>query len=126
MAKWSNDAMLDTALQYIRNNVKKTCVLTAQPTLRAHCTAATVLALTTISTTMTIGNGDLSGRKITIPQAATIAVNATGVASHVALYSTVAGSTGLHYVTQCSTQALTSTSNQVTIPAWDIEIADPS
>lgn len=126
MAKWCNDAMLDTALQYIRNNAKKICVLTAQPTLLTECTAATVLAMTTLNTAMTIGDGDVSGRKITIPQAATVAVQTTGVASHVALYSSAAGSSGLHYITQCSTQALTSTSNQVTIPAWDIEIADPS
>lgn len=126
MAKWAHDDMLDTALQYIRNNAKSICVLTAQPTLLSECVAATVLAFTTLNTAMTIQDGVVSGRRITIPIAATVAVNATGVASHVAIYSTVTGSSGLHYVTQCSTQALTSTSNQVTIPAWNIEIADPS
>jgi hypothetical protein len=126
MAKWTNDALLDTALQYIRNNVKKICVLTAQPTLLSECSAATVLAVTTVNTAMTIQDGVVSGRRITIPICATVAVATTGVATHVALYSTVGGSSGLHYVTQCSTQALTSTSNQVTIPAWNIEIADPS
>ena len=125
MAKYQNDSMLDAALDWIKTNVKATCVLTAQPTLLSECSASTHLAVAALTTaSFTLGNGDVSGRKVTIAAQTTIAVTSTGVASHVALYSTVAASSGLHYVTICTTQVLGSTLNAVTIPAWDIEIAD--
>ena len=125
MAKYQNDSMLDAALDWIKTNVKKTCILTAQPTLLSECTASTSLAVAALTTaSFTLANGDVSGRKITVAAQTTIAVTSTGVASHVALFSSAVGSSGLHYVTVCTTQVLGSTANQVTIPAWDIEIAD--
>jgi hypothetical protein len=48
-------------------------------------------------------------------------VDTSGTATHVALCD----ATRLLYVTTCTSQALTS-GNTVNIPAWDIEIADPT
>jgi len=56
-----------------------------------------------------------------VNQQATITVDSSGSAQHVALCS----SDTLLYVTTCTAQQLTQ-GNTVTIPAWDIEIADPS
>ena len=66
-------------------------------------------------------NGDTNGRKTTINQQAAIAVDSSGDATHIALCTGAA----LLYVTTCTTQTLTS-GNTVTVPAWDIEIADPT
>jgi hypothetical protein len=60
-----------------------------------------------------------------VAQMATIAVSATGVADHIALFSTGASAV-LYYVTECATQALPSTANTVTINSWTIRIADPT
>ena len=125
MAKFCASTVLDAGLKVVSENCNKISVCSALPTnvAEADSTANYRLAVTTISTaTFTLGAGDVSGRKITIAQQSSIAIDKTGVATHIALYSTVSGV--LYYVTMCTTQNLASTSNKVTIPAWDIELRD--
>lgn len=120
MAKWQIDAMLDAALSYISSNATELYVCTAQPTDRAN---AISVALTGAATPSFTGpaDGDTSGRKLTVDQEASISITASGTATHIALCS----GTLLLYVTTCTSQALTS-GGTVTVPAWDIEIADAS
>jgi len=124
MAKWQNDLVLDAALDYVKNNVTQEVVCSAQPTTYAEATSTYKLA---IKTGLTSGsftgptNGDTSGRKLTVNEQASISVDSSGDATHIALCS----GTVLLYVTTCTTQTLTS-GNTVTIPAWDIELADAS
>lgn len=120
--KWQNDSILDAALDYIKNNVTQLAVCSAQPTTYAEATATYKLALKTGLTSGSFtgpADGDTNGRKVTVNQQASITVDASGNATHIALCS---GSV-LLYVTTCTSQALTS-GNTVTVPAWDIEIAD--
>lgn len=126
MAKFCSTLLLNQAACYIVQNVKKQGVYTSNPANLAACTAATALAVVALTTgDFTIADGDVSGKKVTVAQKTTIAVLTTGVPSAVALFSSAAGSSGLHFITTCSTaQALTSTSNTITIPAWDIEFRD--
>lgn len=122
MAKWQNDLILDEALNYIKNNVTQEAVCSAQPTSYAEATSTYKLALKTGLTSGSFtgpANGDTNGRKLTVNQQASVAVDSTDTATHVALCS----GTVLLYVTTCTSQLLTS-GNTVTIPAWDIEIAD--
>jgi len=124
MAKWQNDLVLDAALDYIRNNVTQESVCSGQPTTYAEATSSMKLAIKTGLTSGSFtgpANGDTNGRKLTVNQQASITVDATGDATHVALCS----GTVLLYVTTCTTQALTS-GNSVTVPEWDITIADAS
>jgi hypothetical protein len=129
MAKYQIDAMLDAALDYIKNNVTTISVCSAQPATYAEATTtydggankyclAKKTGLTSGSFTGA-ADGDSSGRKLTVNQQATITVDASASATHVALCS----GTTLLYVTTCTSQALTA-GNTVTVPAWDIEIAD--
>ena len=53
-------------------------------------------------------------------QQASLSVDVTGTTTHIAINDGVD-----FYVTTCTSQALTS-GNTVTIPAWDIEFADPT
>lgn len=71
----------------------------------------------------TIGDGDASGRKLTISEQADMSVTATGEANWVCLVKS--GDTSLHVRTTCTAQNLTS-GNTVTCPTWDIELADPT
>lgn len=129
MGKLVHDNVLDAALQYLEDNVDWISVCEGAPITYEHAHsnkgvgAGKVLAHSITPTFTGPGDGDASGRKTTVDQEASITVDVSGDADHVALVFT--GSILLLYVTTCTLQALTS-GNTVTIPAWDIEIADPT
>lgn len=122
MAKFTDDSVLDAALDKVATATRQT-VTSAQP-----ANFAGIAAVTLASTTMTAGagngdytkaNGDTSGRKLTVAAQSGVSVSASGDATHVCLDD---GTTLLH-VTTCTTQALTS-GNTVNVPAYDVEFAD--
>lgn len=122
MAKSVHDDVLDGAFDIIRNNGNLITVCSAQPTTRTEAVTTYALADVVVdSTDFTKANGDVSGRKLTVGAQNSVPVDASGTATHIAIVD----ATRLLYVTTCTSQALTS-GNQVNLPAWDIEIADPS
>lgn len=131
MAKWQNDLMLDAALNYIKTNATRLCVCSAQPATYAEATTTYdggaskyKLAILTIDSDDFTGPADdTSGRKLTVNEGAGITVDATASATHVALCD--ASGEALLYVTTCTEQSLTS-GNTVTVPAWVINIEDPT
>lgn len=125
MAKYVLPDVLDAALNEIAEGTMLT-VCSAEPTTRAE--AVTTYALADVTLTagagngdFTLANGDTSGRKLTVAIQADIPIDTTGTATHIA----ITDATRLLYVTTCTSQALTS-GNTVTVPAWKIEIANPS
>ena len=122
MAKAANDVFIDGGLDRIDDCVTLT-VCSAQPANYAGIAAVTLAAVTLTAGAgngdYTKANGDTSGRKLTIAQQAAISITGSGTATHVVLDD----ATDI-YVTTCTSQALTS-GGTVTVPAWDIEIADP-
>lgn len=124
MGKIVDDAVLDGALNIIKNNATQISVCATQPTTYTQAITTFMLAIksTLTGTDFTVANGDTSGRKVTVAQQATISVTNSGNADHIALCG--AAST-LYYVTTCTTQALTA-GNTVTIPTWKVELADPT
>jgi hypothetical protein len=132
MAKSAHNDVMDGALNVVKNNATRLCVCSAEPTTYAEATTTYdggaskyKLAIKTITSSDFTGpaDGDTNGRKLTVNQAATLSVEASASATHVALCDSA--NSKLLYVTTCTSQALTS-GNTVTVPAWDIEIADPS
>lgn len=122
MAKWANDSMMDAALDWLSAGtgiVMLAC--TSQPADRAAALAAALADVALAGGDFTKANGDTSGRKVTIAQKSNVSIGANGTATHVAI---VDGTT-LRYVTTCTSQVLNS-GGTVTIPAWDIEVADPT
>lgn len=127
MAKWSLDNNMDVMLDEIAT-CDELYVCSAQP---ANYAGIAAVALATVTLTpgdgngdYVIGDGDTNGRKLTIAQQADIPIDVSGDANHIAL--AVGGATDiLKYVTTCTLQALVDTGT-VTVPAWDIEVADPS
>lgn len=124
MAKWANDEVMNAALAEVAE-ATTLLVTSSQP---ADRTAALAAALADIAVTpgdgngdFTIADGDTSGRKVTVAQQNDFPVDTSGTATHVCLID----GTRLLYVTTCTSQALTA-GNTVTVPAWDVEIADPS
>jgi hypothetical protein len=125
MGKLVHDNVLDGALNILKNGGTQLCVCSTQPTTYTEATVTYMLAIKSDLTSGSYtgpGDGDTNGRKLTVNQQATIEVINTGNAQHIAICDV---DDRLLYVTTCTAQVLTD-GNTVTIPAWDIEIADPT
>ena len=128
MSKSVHDDVLDAALNYIKTNCNWICVCEDEPLTydEAHLdkgSGGKVLAHSTTPSFTGPQDGTTSGRKLIVDDASHIPISVTGIANHVALCDTV--NLKLLYVTTCDTQTLTF-GNTVTIPHWNIEIADPT
>ena len=118
MAKWSNDAVMDAALDVVASAT--TLLLTSsQPADRTDALAAALADVTVSSGDFAKSDG-VSGRKVTVASKADFPVDTTGTATHVCLID----GTRLIYVTTCTSMAVTS-GNTVTTSAWNVQIADP-
>lgn len=120
MGKKADDTVLDGLLDIIATATEMH-VCTAEPTDRANAIALELADEVMVGGDFTNADGDTSGRKVTIAQQASLPIDTTGTATHIALTS----ATLLLYVTTCTSQALTS-GGTVTVPAFDIEVADPT
>lgn len=123
MGKAAPDATIDSMFDYIDQcNVMHVC--SAEPANYAGIAAVSLadVALTP-DTDFTKANGDTNGRKVTVAAKSAVPVDSSGTATHVVIARSTDST--LRYVTTCTSQALTA-GNTVNIPAWDIEVADPT
>jgi len=131
MGKSCHANVLDAALQYLETNVDFISVCEGEPTTYEHAhsnkgTATGKVLASSATPTFTgpvAGDGGGSSRKTAVDEEATITVDVSGDADHIALV--FVGSTLLLYVTTCALQTLTA-ANTVTIPSWDVEIGTPT
>jgi hypothetical protein len=123
MAKACSDAYMDAMLALI-DDATTLHVCSGQPANFAGIAAVTLADVTLTAGAgngdYTLANGDTNGRKLTVAQQSSVPIDSSGTATHVVLTD----GTNI-YVTTCTSQALTS-GGTVTVPAWDIEVADPS
>jgi hypothetical protein len=122
LAKSVHDDVLDGAWDVLdQADIMTVCA--GQPTTRTEAITTNKLAdvAMTPNTDYTKANGDTSGRKVTVAAKSAVPVDTSGTADHIALCD----GTRLLYVTQCTSQVLTS-GNTTNIPAWKAEIADPT
>jgi hypothetical protein len=124
VAKFAPDTVLDELPNRVATGTRQV-VCSGQP---ANFAGIAAVALADVTMTAgsgngdyTVGDGDTNGRKVRVEQQSAVPIDASGTATHISIDD---GST-LLYVTTCTSQALTS-GGTVTIPAWDIEIADPT
>lgn len=127
-SKVAPDATLDAFLTKIATATSMVvCSGASNPADRAAVLAA---ALATQAMTVGLGNGDYTsaddatgalGRKVTMTAKNGVSVTSSGDATCIAL---IDGSS-IIYITTCTTQTLTS-GNTVNIPAWKIQIGDPT
>ncbi len=121
MGKYVADAVLDAALDEIAKGTILT-VCSAEPTNRTEAVTTYKLADVVIDgSDFTKGDGDVSGRKVTISAQNDIEIDDSGTATHVA----ICDSTNLILVTTCTSQVLTE-GGTVSIPAFAYEIQDAS
>ena len=123
-SKLAGDAVIDGGLDYIQTKAYKIWVVTtgAVTTFSNIATYNLTTGHDVTSADFVKGNGDASGRKLAVAAQSSLNVSTSGTAGGIAISSS---DNALMLVTTCTTQALTS-GNTVTIPTWDIEIADPT
>jgi hypothetical protein len=123
MAKACSDNYMDAMLALI-DDATTLHVTSAQPANHAGIAAVSLADVTLTAGAgngdYTLANGDTNGRKLTVAQQSSVPIDNSGTATHVVLTD----GTNI-YVTTCTSQALTS-GGTVTVPAWDIEVADPA
>jgi hypothetical protein len=124
MGKATPDAVLDKMADYILGAADKLYVCSGEPANYAGIAAVALADVAIDSSDFTKGNGDVSGRKVTVGAQSAVPIDSSGTATHVVLAKDAATSE-LLYVTTCTSQALTA-AGTVTVPAWDIEVADPA
>lgn len=123
MAKQAPDATIDSMFDFV-DLCDRQYVCSAEPANFAGIAAVTLATATmTPNTDYAKANGDTSGRKVTMAAKNGVAVTGTGSATHLALGLTTDST--LRYVTTCTAQTLTA-GNTVNIPAWKIEVGDPT
>jgi hypothetical protein len=125
MAKLVPDATIDAMLAVIANAVDRIDICSTQPTTYAEATSTYSLGNVVVTAGVgggdwTAGNGDVSGRKITMAQQTGVSIGSNGTAQHIAGTD---GASVLWFVTTCTSQAVTS-GNTATINAFDIEVLD--
>jgi len=124
MAVSVSDTVLDTALNYIKNNVTKQTICDTEPTNYTEANSTYALAdVVMASGDFTVGDGDTNGRKVAVTAKSGVTVDTTGSANWVCLLD-VSG-TELLVKTSGDGQTITA-SNTVDIPTWDYEIRDPT
>lgn len=120
MGKATSNGFIDAMLDAIAGSVAIT-ICTAEPTSVAECDSLSLIPAHGLTAgDFAKANGDVSGRKVTVAQQASLSIDTTGTATHVAINDGTD-----FYVTTCTSQALTA-GGTVTTPAWDIEVGDPT
>lgn len=122
--EFTNDAVMDAALDEIGNNCNQQTLCSAAPTTRTEAVTTFKLATVVMTpvTDFTKANGDTSGRKLTVAQKTGVTVDSNGTGTHVALVD----GTRLLDVTALSASKPVTTADTLTFPAWDHEIGDPT
>ena len=127
MAKLLADSVLDAGLALIQANATQISLTVAQPTTYGTATGTYALQIKSDLTSgsyTTAADDAVSpyGRKLIVSAITADAVDVSGTANFVNL---MGAASVLYAVTTCTAQALVQ-GNTVTIPAWKIQIGDPT
>lgn len=86
MGKKLSDAVLDAALNHIKDNATSVIFLDAEPATRAAAVSAALCTIPVVSGNFTLGDGTTNGRKVTVA-ALSGTGGATGNHNHTAVIS---------------------------------------
>lgn len=122
MGMYASSEFSTGAFNVLVTGVDTIYVCTTQPASASSAHDNAIAKSTFSSGDFTVGVGDVSGYKVTLASKSNLTVTTSGDADHIVLCG---ASSSLYYITTCNSKSLT-TSDTVTIPAWDIEIRDPA
>jgi hypothetical protein len=119
-----SDNALDAALQYIEDNAENLYVCSQQPTTFAEASSTYKLGVKASPTFTGPGNGDTSGRKLTVDAITDGTLTGTGTIRYIAI--TDDSNTELLVVVSLNAERVVDSETTFTLTAFDIEIPDPS
>lgn len=131
MSKSVSSTVLDTALNYLKNNGDDLVLCDGQPTTLSHCSnnkgtgdgkRLGHIAVDSSDYTVGAGDGGGSSRKAAVAAQDNIAVDVSGTFDHVAI---IDAGTALLLVTTVTGQSVTA-GNAVDLATWDYEISSPT
>ena len=124
MGVWCNDDMLNTALNWLKNEADKLCLCSQQPTSYAEATSTYCLGSIAIGSANfgEIEDGLVSGRRVLVSVTDVIPIDVAGAYNHVALVSDI--SQELLYVVPCPERDVAQGS-EVVLGQFYIELRDP-
>lgn len=124
MGKFAPDMVMDMGLMWVSGSAQYYTVCSGSPASYADARTNNILAgIGITSACFTLANGDVSGRKMTVTAKTSASITASGSALAVCILSLTNAS--ILYITTCTEQYLVS-GGTVDIPAWKIEIQDPT
>ena len=124
MAKSTHDDVLDAACNYIKNNCDKLVACSTFPTTFTEANVTYALADVAVDAAdFTVGDGDVSGRKVAVAAQDDVPVDTTGTFEHWACLDV--GETKVLHVGEGTSQGLTQ-GNTADFPTVDIEFTDPT
>ena len=113
---YAHPDVYDNGLLTVKNNATHYHICSAQPTNRAEVLSLSLASVAVSSSDLTVSDGDVSGRKITVSQKSGT-VTTSGQATHAAIID----GTRLLLETTVTAQQLTA-GNPITFPTCDWEI----
>lgn len=123
MSKEADNGFYGGAFSFLSSNMVRMTACSAAPANYAGIAAVALATATVAPGDFSVGNGDTSGRKVTIAAKNGVTIDVSGTANHVVLHdnSSIRG-----YVTEADPLALTAgPGNTVNFPSWKIEILAP-
>ncbi len=122
MAKALDDTIYDVALDLLVDSIIEIHVCSADPTNYAGIAAVMLATKAALDfSAQAAEDGDISGRKIALPEVAIASITSSGTATHIAYTS----ADTILALTTCTSQVLTAT-NPLTVPTIDLELRDPA
>jgi len=121
---WASTLVMVNGLSYLSSQVSRMTVCSTNPANVAQAIGSSGNIFLAGATTANISTpqSTTNGVVIAVSSMSSLAVTSSGVARCVVL---VADTSELLYITTCTTRAMT-TSDTVSIPSWNIRIADPT
>ena len=127
MTKFVPDDTIDVLLDKVATATKMDAVSDVSTPTNLTNSLASVSMTPGTSGDFTIAAGDVSGRKVTVAQKASVSISTSGTARHIVLTDTSGGSDTIVDITTCTDQVLsTGGGGTVTFPSWSHEVLDPT
>lgn len=121
MGKFVPNATIDALLDEVATATRMDVVDDVSTPTDLTGTLANVAMVAGDGNDYTIGDGDVSGRKVAMAEKTGVSITGTGTALHIILSL----ASVIIDITTCTSQALTS-GGTVTFPTWDHEVLDPT
>ena len=125
MAKAASSIVLNGSLDILRLQATKMTACAGQPANSCQASSANMLASVALTTASDIALSGASSRIGTVAAKSGVTITNTGVADHIAIFSTVTASSLVLFVTTCSSQSLSS-GGTVDFPAWTVSLEQPA